>query len=99
MDLSKFDVAAEIKSHLDYLAQAGSHPAIEAAEKAVIAAEGFLDRLLEIHRSGGEVEDLFASVCDNLSDMVGRAVAQEEDDRINGSWNRACAAADLRRGF
>ena len=86
MDLRKFDVAGEIKSHLDYLAQADNHPAIEAAEKAVIAAEGFLNRLMEIYRSGGDVEDLIASVCDNLGDLVGRAVREEEDDRVNRSF-------------
>lgn len=98
MDLRKFDVAGEIKSHLDYLAQADSHPAIEAAEKAVIAAEGFLNRLMEIARDGGDVEDLIASVCDNLSDMVGRAVREEEDDRVNCSFRRAVDAHTIRMG-
>jgi hypothetical protein len=98
MDLSKFDVAAGIKYHLDYLAQADSHPAIEAAEKAVIAAEGFLNRLMEIYRSGGDVEDLIAITCDELSGIVGRAVREEEDDRVNGSFRRSIDAHTLRAG-
>jgi hypothetical protein len=67
----------------------------------VFATQSFLERLLEIrqlHRTD-ECDDLINSTRDLLSDLVGRAVAQEEDDRVNAGWNRACAAADFRRGL
>jgi len=52
----------------------------------------------QMHRTD-ECDDLINSTRDLLADLVGRAVAEEEDDRINASWNRACAAADFRRGL
>jgi len=101
MTISNFNLEGEIKSKLAKLDAADDHPTVAIAERAVFATQSFLERLMEIrqmHRTD-ECDDLINSTRDLLSDLVGRAVAKEEDDRINGSWNRACAAADLRRGF
>jgi len=100
MTIGNFNLEGEIKRRLDRLAQADDHPTIAIAERVVFATQSFLERLLEIrnlHRTD-ECDDLINSTRDLLSDLVGRAVAEEENDRINASWNRACAAADLRRG-
>jgi hypothetical protein len=101
MSVRGYNLEGDIKAKLAKLDAADDHPIVAIAERAVFAAQAFLERLLEIrqlHRTD-ECDDLINSTRDLLSDLVGRAVAQEEDDRINGSWNRACAAADLRRGF
>ena len=100
MSIHGYNLEGDIKSKLDRLAQADDHPQIAIAESAVFATEKFLARLLEQRKfyRTDEYDDLINSTRELLSELVGRAVAQEEDDRINGSWNRACAAADLRRG-
>lgn len=81
MDLRKFDLKGEMKAHLYYLDQGGNHPAIEAAERAVFAATSFLDRMLQLSDEI-DVEDIVAITCDNISDIVGRAVKQAENDRM-----------------
>ena len=96
--MAKYDIDAEIKGLLDHMKDCDNHDFVADAERAVFAAQGFLTRLVELNRNG-EMDDVINSTLDALSDLVGRASAREEDDRINGSWNRACAAADLRRGF
>lgn len=101
MSVRGYNLEGDIKAKLEKLDAADDHPIVAIAERAVFATQAFLERLLEIrqlHRTD-ECDDLINSTRDLLSDLVGRAVAQEEDDRVNGSWNRACAAADLRRGF
>lgn len=101
MSIHGYNLEGDIKSKLDRLAQADDHPQIAIAERAVFATQAFLERLLEIrqlHRTD-ECDDLINSTRELISELVGRAVAQEEDDRVNGSWNRACAAADFRRGL
>ena len=101
MTIGNFNLDGEIKSKLAKLDAADDHPTVAIAERVVFATQSFLERLLEIrnlHRTD-ECDDLINSTRDLLSDLVGRAVAEEENDRVNGSWNRACAAADLRRGF
>lgn len=100
MTIGNYNLEGDIKSKMDRLAQADDHPQIAIAESAVFATEAFLARLLEQRKffRTDEYDDLINSTRELLSELVGRAVAQEEDDRINGSWNRACAAADLRRG-
>ena len=98
MGIGNFNLEGDIKAKLAKLDAADDHPTIAIAERAVFATQAFLERLLEIrqlHRTD-ECDDLINSTRDLLSDLVGRAVAQEEDDRINASWNRACAAADYR---
>jgi len=100
MTIGNFNLDGEIKSKLAKLDAADDHPTVAIAERVVFATQSFLERLLEIrnlHRTD-ECDDLINSTRDLLSDLVGRAVAEEENDRVNGSWNRACAAADLRRG-
>ena len=100
MTIGNFNLEGEIKSKLAKLDAADDHPTVAIAERVVFAAQSFLERLMEIrqmHRTD-ECDDLINSTRDLLADLVGRAVAEEEDDRVNGSWNRACAAADLRRG-
>ena len=101
MTIGNYNLEGEIKSKMDRLAQADDHPQIAIAESAVFAAETFLARLLEQRKffRTDEYDDLINSTRELLSELVGRAVAQEEDDRVNGSWNRACAAADFRRGL
>ena len=101
MGIGNFNLEGEIKAKLAKLDDAGDHPTVAIAERVVFATQSFLERLLEIrnlHRTD-ECDDLINSTRDLLSDLVGRAVAEEEDDRVNAGWNRACAAADLRRGF
>ena len=100
MAIYAYNLEGDIKSKLEKLDNAGNHPTVAIAERVVFASQTYLERLLEIrdmHRTD-ECDDIINRIRDLLSDLVGRAVAQEEDDRINGSWNRACAAADLRRG-
>lgn len=99
MDYRKFNLEAEIQSKLDRLAQADDHPQIAIAESAVFAAQTFLARLLEQRKffRTDQYDDLIDCTRDLLSDLVGRAIAQEEDDRVNAGWNRACAIADMRR--
>ena len=100
MTIGNFNLEGEIKSKLAKLDAADDHPTVAIAERVVFATQSFLERLMEIrslHRTD-ECDDLINSTRDLLSDLVGRAVAEEEDNRVNGSWNRACAAADLRRG-
>ncbi len=100
MSVRGYNLEGDIKAKLEKLDAADDHPIVAIAERAVFATQAFLERLLEIrqlHRTD-ECDDLINSTRDLLSDLVGRAVAQEEDDRVNASWNRACAAADLRRG-
>jgi hypothetical protein len=100
MTIGNFNLEGEIKSKLAKLDAADDHPTVAIAERVVFATQSFLERLLEIrnlHRTD-ECDDLINSTRDLLSDLVGRAVAEEENDRVNGSWNRACAAADLRWG-
>ena len=101
MTIGNYNLEGDIKSKMDRLAQADDHPQIAIAESAVFAAETFLARLLEQRKffRTDEYDDLINSTRELLSELVGRAVAQEEDDRVNGSWNRACAAADFRRGL
>lgn len=101
MTIHNFNLEGEIKSKLAKLDAADDHPTVAIAERVVFATQSFLERLLEIrqlHRTD-ECDDLINSTRDLLSDLVGRAVAQEEDDRVNAGWNRACAAADFRRGL
>ena len=101
MSIQNFNLEGEIKSKLAKLDAADDHPTVAIAERVVFATQSFLERLLEIrqlHRTD-ECDDLINSTRDLLSDLVGRAVAEEENDRVNAGWNRACAAADLRRGF
>jgi len=101
MTIGNFNLEGEIKSKLAKLDAADDHPTVAIAERVVFATQSFLERLLEIrnlHRTD-ECDDLINSTRDLLSDLVGRAVAEEENDRVNGSWNRACAAADFRRGL
>ena len=101
MTIGNFNLEGEIKSKLAKLDAADDHPTVAIAERVVFATQSFLERLMEIrqmHRTD-ECDDLINSTRDLLSDLVGRAVAEEEDNRVNGSWNRACAAADLRRGY
>lgn len=101
MTIGNFNLKGEIKSKLAKLDAADDHPTVAIAERVVFATQSFLERLLEIrnlHRTD-ECDDLINSTRDLLSDLVGRAVAEEENDRVNGSWNRACAAADFRRGL
>jgi len=98
MTIGNFNLEGEIKRRLDRLAQADDHPTIAIAERVVFATQSFLERLMEIrqmHRTD-ECDDLINSTRDLLADLVARAVAEEEDDRINASWNRACAVADYR---
>lgn len=101
MTIGNYNLEGDIKSKMDRLAQADDHPQIAIAESAVFATEAFLARLLEQRKffRTDEYDDLINSTRELLSELVGRAVAQEEDDRVNGSWNRACAAADFRRGL
>ena len=101
MTIGNYNLEGDIKSKMDRLAQADDHPQIAIAESAVFAAETFLARLLEQRKffRTDEYDDLINSTRELLSELVGRAGAQEEDDRVNGSWNRACAAADFRRGL
>ena len=101
MSIHGYNLEGDIKSKLDRLAQADDHPQIAIAESAVFATEAFLARLLEQRKffRTDEYDDLINSTRELLSELVGRAVAQEEEDRVNGSWNRACAAADFRRGL
>jgi hypothetical protein len=101
MSVHGYNLEGDIKAKLAKLDAADEHPLVAIAERAVFATQAFLERLLEIrqlHRTD-ECDDLINSTRDLLSDLVGRAVAQEEDDRVNAGWNRACAAADLRRGL
>lgn len=101
MSVRGYNLEGDIKAKLAKLDAADDHPIVAIAERAVFATQAFLERLLEIRRfhRTDECDDLINSTRDLLSDLVGRAVAQEEDDRLNAGWNRACAAADLRRGF
>ena len=101
MTIGNYNLEGDIKSKMDRLAQADDHPQIAIAESAVFATEAFMARLLEQRKffRTDEYDDLINSTRELLSELVGRAVAQEEDDRVNGSWNRACAAADFRRGL
>jgi len=92
MTIGNFNLEGEIKSKLAKLDAADDHPTVAIAERVVFATQSFLERLLEIrnlHRTD-ECDDLINSTRDLLSDLVGRAVAEEENDRVNGSWNRAC---------
>jgi len=101
MSIHNFNLEGEIKSKLAKLDAADDHPTVAIAERVVFATQSFLERLLEIrqlHRTD-ECDDLINSTRDLLSDLVGRAVAEEENDRVNAGWNRACAAADFRRGL
>ena len=100
MTIGNYNLEGDIAAKLAKLDAADDHPTVAIAERVVFATQSFLERLLEIrnlHRTD-ECDDLINSTRDLLSDLVGRAVAEEENDRINASWNRACAAADLRRG-
>ena len=101
MTIGNYNLEGDIKSKMDRLAQADDHPQIAIAESAVFATEAFLARLLEQRKffRTDEYDDLINSTRELLSELVGRAVRKEEDDRVNGSWNRACAAADFRRGL
>lgn len=101
MSIHNFNLEGEIKAKLAKLDAADDHPTIAIAERAVFATQAYLQSLLEIrqlHRTD-ECDDLINSTRDLLSDLVGRAVNQEEDDRVNADWNRASAAADFRRGL
>jgi hypothetical protein len=101
MTIGNYNLEGDIKSKLDRLAEAGDHPQIAVAESAVFAAQTFLARLLEQQKfyRTAEYDDLINGTRDLLGELVARAVDQEEDDRVNASWNRACAAADFRRGL
>ncbi|NBT32795.1 MAG: hypothetical protein EBT13_13095 [Rhodobacteraceae bacterium] len=101
MSIHNFNLEGEIKAKLAKLDAADDHPIVAIAERAVFAAQAFLERLMEIrklHRTD-ECDDLINSTRDLLSDLVGRAVAEEEDDRVNGAFRRAIDAANMRRGF
>ena len=101
MTIGNYNLEGDIKAKLAKLDAADDHPIVAIAERAVFATQAYLERLLEIrqmHRTD-ECDDIINSIRELLGDLVARAVAQEEDDRVNGSWNRACAAADLRRGL
>lgn len=101
MSIHGYNLEGDIKSKLAKLDAADDHPTVAIAERAVFATQAFLERLLEIrqlHRTD-ECDDLINSTRELLGSLVARAVAQEQDDRVNGSWNRACAAADFRRGL
>jgi hypothetical protein len=98
MGIGNFNLEGDIKAKLAKLDAAGDHPTVAIAERVVFATQAYLERLLEIrqlHRTD-ECDDLINSTRDLLSDLVGYAVAKEEDDRVNADWNRACAAADYR---
>ena len=99
MSIYGFNLEGEIKSKLDRLAQADDHPQIAIAESAVFAAETFLGRLLEQRKffRTDEYDDLINSTRELLGELVGRAVAQEEDDRVNGAFRRDIDAANARR--
>lgn len=99
MSIYGYNLEGDIKSKLDRLAQADDHPQIAIAESAVFAAETFLARLLEQRKffRTNEYDDLIDCTRDLLSDLVGRAIAQEEDDRVNGAFYRAIDAANARR--
>lgn len=101
MTIGNYNLEGDIKSKLDRLAQADDHPQIAIAESGLFAAQTFLARLLEQRKffRTDEYDDLINSTRELLSELVGRAVAREEDDRVNAGWNRACAAADFRRGL
>ena len=94
--MAKYNIDAEIKSLLDHMKDCDNHDFVADAERAVFAAQGFLNRLVELNRNG-EMDDVLNSTLDALSDLVGRAAAREEDDRVNRDWYRACAAAELNR--
>ena len=101
MSVRGYNLEGDIKAKLAKLDAADDHPTVAIAERAVFATQAFLERLLEIrqlHRTD-ECDDLINSTRDLLSDLVGRAVAQEEDDRVNGAFRRAIDAANLRRGY
>jgi len=95
------DFTACIAKHLNDLANADSHPAIEIAEKAVMAAESFIDRLYELQKLAGDnsLEDMILVTVDQLGDVVGQALREEEDDRVNKSFRRDIDANNSRRGL
>lgn len=101
MTIGNYNLEGDIKAKLDRLAQADDHPQIAIAESGLFAAQTFLARLLEQRKffRTDEYDDLINSTRELVSELVGRAVVQEQDDRVNNSWNRACAAADFRRGL
>jgi hypothetical protein len=101
MDFRKFNLAGEIQGLRDSLAEADEHTAIIVAESIVGAGETFLTRLMELRHLNhtDEADDLIAGTIDALSDIVGRALRKEEDDRVNGAFYRAIDAANARRDF
>lgn len=101
MTIGNYNLEGDIKSKLDRLAQADDHPQIAIAESGLFAAQTFLARLLEQRKffRTDEYDDLINSTRELLSELVSRAIEREQDDRVNAGWNRACAAADFRRGL
>lgn len=98
MTIGNYNLEGDIKSKMDRLAQADDHPQIAIAESAVFATEAFLARLLEQRKffRTDEYDDLINSTRELLSELVGRAVRKEEDDRVNGAFYRAIDAANAR---
>lgn len=99
MTIGNYNLEGDIKAKLAKLDAADDHPIVAIAERAVFATQAYLERLLEIrqmHRTD-ECDDIINSIRELLGDLVARAVAQEEDDRVNGAFYRAIDAANARR--
>ena len=99
MGIGNFNLEGDIKAKLAKLDAADDRPIVAIAERAVFATQAYLERLLEIrqmHRTD-ECDDIINSIRELLGDLVARAVAQEEDDRVNGAFYRAIDAANARR--
>ena len=94
--MPKYDVDAEIKKLLNILADCDEHQFVADAERAIYSAQGYLNRLVELNRND-EMSDLIGINLDLLYEMVARAVAREEDERVNAKFYRECEIADLRR--
>ena len=99
MTIGNYNLEGDIKAKLAKLDAADDHPIVAIAERAVFATQAYLERLLEIrqmHRTD-ECDDIINSIRELLSELVGRAVRKEEDDRVNGAFYRAIDAANARR--
>ena len=84
MTIGNYNLEGDIKAKLAKLDAADDHPIVAIAERAVFATQAYLERLLEIrqmHRTD-ECDDIINSIRELLGDLVARAVAEEEDDRI-----------------
>ena len=94
--MPKYDIDVEIKKLLDSLNECGEHQFVADAERAIYSAQGYLSRLVELNRND-EMSDLIAINLDLLSELVARAAAREEDERVNAKFYHECEIADLRR--